>query len=339
MRVESTGLQAAEVIIQPQSIAPPSPLTWTNPLLPQRADPHVTLHSDGYYYYTATVPEYNRIELRRARTLNDLSSAKAKTIWSQHNSGPMSAHIWAPEIHYLDGKWYLYFAAGDAKQIWKIRSYVLENSAANPLEGEWIEKGEIKTQWDSFNLDATVFTHEDTRYLCWAQNDPDTKGTQLYLSAMATPWSLKGPQVRLSAPDLGWEQINEFVNEAPAFLVRNGRIFLSYSASATDANYCLGLLSAPIDADLLDPESWTKSNTPVFRSSPVNSQYGPGHNCFTTTPDGTVDLIVYHARNYKDIKGNPLRNPDRATRAQVIHWNADGTPNFGTPIADGLHGN
>jgi hypothetical protein len=111
---------------------------------------------------------------------------------------------------------------------------------------------------------------------------------------------------------------------------------MTYSASATDANYCLGLLTADENADPLDPKSWRKSPEPVFKSHRPTSQYGPGHNCFTTTPDGKTDIFVYHARNYEHMAGDPLGNPDRATRAQVLKWNADGTPNFGLPVADDL---
>lgn len=312
----------------------PAPLNWSNPILPQRADPHVLLHTDGWYYFTATVPEYDRIELRRAKTLGELSSAEAKVIWRKHERGPMSHHIWAPEIHFINGKWYIHFAAGRAESVWHIRPYVLENSAANPLAGEWIEKGEIKLNWDSFSLDATTFEHRGTRYLAWAQNEPPTRGTALFIAKMDTPWSIVGKQVCLTRPELPWERIGHNVNEGPAVLHRNGRLFLTYSASATDANYCLGLLTADENADLLDPKSWVKSQTPVFKSHPATSQYGPGHNSFTTTPDGKTDIMVYHARNYEKIDGEPLHNPDRATRAQVVNWNADGTPNFGVPVAD-----
>ena len=99
---------------------------WSNPILPQRADPHAMLHTDGWYYFTATVPEYDRIELRRAQTLGGLSSAEAKVIWRKHDRGPMGAHIWAPEIHNIDGKWYVYFTAAPAENIWEIRPYALE---------------------------------------------------------------------------------------------------------------------------------------------------------------------------------------------------------------------
>jgi GH43 family beta-xylosidase len=317
------------------SNAAADPQAWTNPILKQRADPHVVLHTDGFYYLTATVPEYDRIELRRARTLGEFSTAEPKVIWRKHQRGPMSHHIWAPEIHFIDGKWYIYFAAGKAEAIWDIRMYVLENASANPMEGEWTEKGQIKMNWESFTLDATTFEHRGTRYLVWAQNAPPARGTGLYIAKMDTPWSISGKQVCISNPEFRWERIGHNVNEAPAVIHRNGRLFMAYSASATDANYCLGLLTADEDADLLDPKSWKKSPEPVFKSHTENSQFGPGHNCFTTTPDGKIDIMVYHARNYEKIQGEPLHNPDRATRAQVLKWNADGTPDFGVPVPDG----
>ncbi|CAN7693530.1 glycoside hydrolase family 43 protein [Pseudoduganella sp. LjRoot289] len=309
---------------------------FANPLVAQRADPHVTLHSDGYYYYTATVPEYDRIELRRAKSLDALGKAEAKVVWRKHASGQMGAHIWAPEMHRIDGKWYMYFTAAPAEAIWEIRMYVLENSSANPLEGAWTERGQIKTEWDSFSLDATTFSHRGQRYLVWTQRGapPDDKSTNIYIARMDTPTSISGKPVMLSKPDYAWEKVKYNVNEGPAVLVRNGKVFLTFSASATDANYCLGLLTADADANLLDPASWRKTAEPVFATSEANGQYGPGHNAFTTTPDGKTDILVYHARNYRDIKGDPLNDTNRHTRAQVIHWRADGSPDFGAPVAD-----
>lgn len=308
---------------------------FANPLVEQRADPHVTLQADGWYYFTATVPEYDRIELRRARSLGDLGRAEAKTIWRKHASGEMGAHIWAPELHRIDGKWYLYFSAGRADKVWEIRLYVLENSADNPLGGEWIERGQLRTGWESFALDATTFAHRGQRYLAWTQRAPDgSEGTNIYLARMDGPLAIRQPAVLLTKPEHAWEKIGHVVNEAPAVLVRNGRVLLTYSASATGASYALGLLSAPEDADLLDPASWTKSAQPVLRSSETTGQYGPGHNSFTTSPDGETDILVYHARNYRDIVGDPLRDPNRHTRAQPIRWRADGMPDFGEPVAD-----
>ena len=306
-----------------------------NPLIRQRADPHVVRHTDGFYYFIATVPEYDRLELRRAPTLAELPAAAEKTIWRKHATGPMGAHIWAPELHFIAGKWYIYFAAGAAEKVWDIRIYVLENASANPLEGEWIERGQLKTGWESFALDATTFEHRGTRYLLWAQKEPGGKAnSNLYLAKMDTPLSITGSPVLISRPEYDWEKVRYAVNEGPAVLVRHGRIYVSYSAAGTGAEYCLGLLTADANADLLNPASWIKSPTPVFATSEAQRIYGPGHNSFTTTPDGKTDLLVYHARSYRDIQGDPLRDPNRHARVQPITWRADGTPDFGTPEPD-----
>jgi GH43 family beta-xylosidase len=308
---------------------------FINPFIEQRADPWILKHSDGYYYFIATVPEYDRIELRRSAKIEELRNTCAKVIWHKHAAGPMGAHIWAPELHHIDGKWYIYFAAGKAEAIWDIRIYVLENTSANPLEGEWIEKGQLKTNWESFSLDATTFEHNDRRYLVWAQKDPNIEGnTNLYIAAMSNPWTIEGKQVMLTRPEFDWEKIGFLVNEGPAVLKRNGKIFITYSASATDHNYCMGLLQISEDSDLLDASSWSKSLEPVFTTNEANSQYGPGHNCFTTSEDGKQDILVYHARNYSGLQGEPLTDPNRHTRLQVFGWNAGGTPNFGIPVAD-----
>jgi len=307
----------------------------SNPLIEQRADPWIYRHTDGYYYFTATAPEYDRIILRRAATIPELALASESVIWNKHPSGIMGAHIWAPELHYIDGKWYIYFAAGSAADVWAIRIYVLENASANPLQGTWEERGQLKTNWESFSLDATTFEHEGIRYLVWAQHDPKIGGnTNLYIAAMSDPWTISGDQVMITRPEYNWETIGFRVNEGAAVIKHDGQIFISYSASATDANYAMGLLTASQDSDLLEASSWSKSATPVFQSG--NGVYGPGHNSFTVSPDGKYDILVYHGRDYEQIVGDPLNDPNRHTRVQQLHWNDDGSPDFGEPVGNGV---
>jgi GH43 family beta-xylosidase len=314
--------------------------SFVNPVIPQRADPWVYKHTDGYYYFTASVPEYDRLEVRRARTIQELGAAEPVVVWRKYDSGMMSANIWAPELHFIDGKWYIYFAAARTTDtvdgLFDHRMFVVENESANPLEGEWVEKGQIITNWESFALDATTFEHNGVRYLVWAQKDPAIYGnSNLYIAEMSNPWTIKGKQVMIATPEHEWEKIGFLVNEGAAVLKRNGKIFISFSASATDFNYCMGLLSASDTSDLLDPAAWTKTPEPVFQTNETTGQYGPGHNSFTVSPDGLQDIIVYHARNYKEITGDPLYDPNRHTRVQAFGWSPDGTPHFGIPQADG----
>lgn len=324
------------VVATPAAAAPP--VLYTNSLVAQRADPHIYKHTDGYYYFTATVPAYDRIILRRATTLQGLASAPETTIWTRHTTGEMANHIWAPEIHYINNKWYIYFAAGHSDDQWRIRMYVLENASANPLQGTWTERGRIVTSWDSFALDATTFIHNGVRYLAWAQSESGINAnSSIYIARLgANPWQITGTQVRISTPTLSWETRGYRVNEGPAVVVRNGRVFMTFSASATDANYCIGLLTASAGANLLSASSWTKTSTPVFQSNSRTGEWGPGHNSFTVSEDGQSDILVYHDRSYQNIAGDPLNNPDRRTRIQKFYWNADGTPNFGIPVDDGV---
>jgi GH43 family beta-xylosidase len=307
--------------------------SWTNPIVEQRADPHLSL-VDGRYWFTASVPGFDAIEIRSASSIAGLAAAPAQVIWRRHDSGTMSHHVWAPELHRIDGRWYVYFAASERDDIWKLRMYVLECMGNDPLTGKWIERGQIVTPEEGFSLDATPFEHGGKRYLCWAQKSPPTE-SNLYLAEMANPWTLATEPVVITRPELAWERIGFHVNEGPAVLKRHGRVFIAYSAAATDANYCMGLLWADEDADLLDPKTWRKSPVPAFCTHDAVSQYGPGHNSFTTTPDGKTDLLVYHARNYRDIVGDPLNDPNRHARVQAFSWRADGFPDFGTPVADG----
>lgn len=303
-------------------------LPFINPIAPQRADPWVYKDSDGTYYFIATAPEYDRIEIRKAQTINDLALAKPKVIWTKHQTGKMGAHIWAPELHKVDGKWYVYFAAGEVEDVWKIRMFALSTDAADPTEGSWTEEGQITTEQDSFSLDATTFEHKGKRYLVWAQAKSPYEGTSLVLSEMDSPTTLTGKEIIITYPKYDWELIGYKVNEGPAVIKHGDKLFLTYSASATDSNYAVGLLWANSDADLMNPESWNKSETPVFSTNAAVRRYGPGHNSFTKSEDGKEDVIIYHARVYEQIRGNSLYDFNRHTRARVIGWDAHGFPDF-----------
>jgi GH43 family beta-xylosidase len=310
--------------------------TILQPLIEQRADPYIYKHTDGYYYFTASVPLYDRIELRRATTIAGLATAPTVDAWHKPETGPYSELVWAPELHFNDGAWYVYFAAAPSRAIkdalFQHRMYAIRNRHANPLEGEWEFMGQVDTGIDSFCLDATTFTHKGTLYYLWAQKDPAIEGnSNLYIAPMKTPWQIEGAPILLSKPEHDWETIGFWVNEGPSVLRRNGKIFISYSASATDHNYAMGLLWADEGADLLDPRSWTKSAQPVLRTCYDHGVYGPGHNSFTLAEDNDTVMLVYHARTYTEIVGDPLWNPDRHTFVKPLRWDDQGMPVFGRP--------
>jgi GH43 family beta-xylosidase len=288
---------------------------YQNPMVLQRADPWVIKH-EGTYYFTGSYPAYDRIVLRKAATLNDLQAAEEKAIWFKHDAGPMSKYIWAPELHRVNGAWYIYFAAAETEfedsGMPTHRIFVLENKDEDPMSDNWVEKGQVKTHLDTFSLDATSVVLGGIQYLIWAQNDPAIPGnSNLYIATMENPWTLSSKPVMLTKPEYDWECIDFKVNEGPAVLLHDDMIYLTYSASGTGVPYAVGMLTASRDSDLLDKNSWTKAAQPLFKTSEENKQYGPGHNSFTKSEDDSEDLMVYHVREYTKIEGDPLFDPNR----------------------------
>lgn len=291
-----------------------------HPIVEQRADPFVYKHTDGYYYFTGSVPTYDRIELRKAKTIDGLKDAETFDVWFKHDSGPMSRHIWAPEIHYLDGKWYVYFAASEEEDIWKLRPYVLECKGQDPLNDEWEELGQMQAadgdnkSFIDFSLDGTVFENNGKRYFCWAEKTGGQfAASNLYLAEMESPIKLKTTQFMLTTPDYDWERIDFWVNEGPAVIKNKGKIYITFSASATGSCYCMGLMEADEDADLLDRNAWRKSRYPVLQTNEEKGIYGPGHNSFTVDENGNP-LSIYHARDYEKAVGDPTFVPETDTR-------------------------
>lgn len=297
---------------------------YAAPLLPSGPDPWV-IQRDGVYYYTSTSRDH--IELRRTTDLWRLADAAPVVVWRAPARGAASTSVWAPELHYIRGKWYLYFTAADKQHDDDAHRhvFVLENASPDPTRGRWIERGMLKTAHTG--IDGTVFERAGRWYFVYSAYVDDH--SDLVIAPMANPWTLASPQVDIAAPTHAWEmQGGRKILEAPEFLQGpDGKLFLSYSASACwSDDYALGLLQADGNADLLDPASWHKSPRPVFATSVRNGVYAPGHNGFFKDTQGR-DWIIYHANGGPGWKCTPRRAP----RIQPIGWTPKGMPDFGEP--------
>lgn len=309
---------------------------FTNPILPSGADPYSTF-LNGKYYYTNTVG--NRLILWKTDNLADLAHAEQTTIWTPPEGTEYSRDIWAPEAHFINGKWYVYFAADDGHNETH-RMYVLENASADPFAGEWVFKGKLATPSDKWAIDGNVYTFNGQLYMIWSGWEGDVNGTQnIYIAKMKDPFTLEGKRALLSTPTYDWEKHGDLgehsnpphvnVNEGPQFLEHNNKLFIVFSASGCWTDYySLGLLELG-GTDPMDPNAWTKHQEPIFKQDPANGVYAPGHNSFFKSPDGKEDWILYHANaNSGDGCGGK-----RSPRMQRINWKEDGTPELGAPLA------
>lgn len=324
----------------PAPPAPPTGKTFSNPLLNSGPDPYV-IRRDTTYYYTHTIGD--RIGLWKTGAMSRLASAAYTLAYQPPAGGANSRDLWAPELHYLAGKWYIYYTAGNGTSaagdpFASQRTFVLENSNADPTTGTWVNKGRI---YDAANdwwaIDGTVMEHNNNLYFLWSGRTGAANDKQnIYIAPMSNPWTVSGPRVMISTPTLIWETAGDpDVNEGPEVLKNPaGRVFVVYSASGcwTD-DYGLGMLTLRDGGNPLVASDWTKSPNPVFQKSPANNVYGPGHNSFFTSRDGSENWIIYHA-NAMPMNGNGC-GATRTPRMQKFSFNSDGTPNFGTPVATG----
>jgi GH43 family beta-xylosidase len=316
--------------------------TFTNPIVQSQpaGDPWVIRHG-GNYYFTATIDPEEGLWVWKSPTLTGLDRGEKVKVWTAPESGPMSAQIWAPELHRLNDKWYLYYTASDGVDA-NHRHYVLEAETDDP-QGPYKEPVRVDPAWDRYAIDGSVLQMPDGRlYWMYAAGG-------LWIAPMSSPTRVSGPGVKFADGTEEWEhgwrkegdrwiQDPGYWIEAPQALLRNGRVFVVYSAGHTATpHYYLGLLSLTGD-DPLNPAAWTKRRTPVLApyQGPEGSVYTTGHNSFTKSPDGTEDWIVYHARDKEVWEGNTYEHESRTARAQPFTWNADGTPHFGRPIPSGV---
>lgn len=312
--------------------------TFTNPLLPSGADPF-SFYKDGYYYYTNSTGD--NITIWKTKNLADLKTAERKIIYTPPQGTPYSKELWAPEIHFINNKWYAYFAADDGDNNHH-RMYVLENESTDPMKGEWQFKGKIADPSDKWAIDGDVFTYKDQLYMIWSGWEGDTNGQQdIYIANLKNPWTIEGRRVRIASPVFDWEKNGDLndpdnpphvnVNEGPQALQHKDKLFIVFSASGCWTDYyALGLLSFTGNDNLLDSSAWTKNPEPVFKQSIANAVYAPGHNSFFKSPDANEDWILYHANSLPGQGCGKFRSP----RMQQFSWTNNGTPFFGEPVKE-----
>jgi GH43 family beta-xylosidase len=299
--------------------------TFTNPIVNSGADPWVVRHGAEYFF----IQSHGRrgIYVSRAASPVEIGKNPPIRVWNPPPGRAYSKELWAPELHYLRGNWYIYFAADDGDNA-NHRIYVLQGTSQDPRQ-PFVFFGELKLPENRWAIDGTVLTVSNELYFVWSGwVGTENIDQRIYIARMQDPLTVIGNRVCISRPEFDWEKRgNPLINEGPEALWHNGKLFIIYSASGSwGDDYCLGQLTFK-GGDPLRADSWVKKSTPVFaRTSDV---FGLGHCCFVESPDGAEDWIIYHAAKYSGAGWN------RNVRAQKFSWNADGSPNFGTPVSVG----
>ena len=310
---------------------------FTNPVVrsSDAPDPWVVLHG-GTYYLTGTLDEHGGLWVWSAKTLSGLDAGRKVKVWSTAASGAMSAQVWAPELHWIRGKWYLYFTASDGVDA-NHREYVLEARTADP-QGPYKAPVRVEPDFENYAIDGSVLEMPDGR-LYWMDC-----ANGVFIAAMSGPTRVTGPRVPLVTGTQDWEHAwrksgdnwvkdSGYWVEAPEALIHGSKVFVAYSAGHTAANYFMGLMELR-GSDPLKPGAWVKRPNPIFEAygGQDGKVFAPGHGSFTTSRDGRETWLVYHA---KDSFGGDFNG--RTMRLGRVTWNKDGSPNLGHPIPSGVN--
>ncbi|KAL3477286.1 glycosyl hydrolase [Aspergillus californicus] len=299
----------------------PGSLAWTNPIRnPGGSDPFVA-YSGGYYYILTT--EWSDVEIARSTTVEGLKTATKKVIYSATTSS-RCCNVWAPEVHYLGGNWYVYFTAGNGDDLDGQRLHVL-SGGASPWD-DYTYAGQLTTEW---SIDASVIRFNTWGNFLMFSCFHGVSYQSICLQQLGSDYtSLTGSIYVISQPTLSFETSGTPVNEGPVALYYGGVTYIIYSASyCWTPEYCLGQLTWDGSTDPRTAAAWTKRNGCVFSSA--NGNYGSGHNSFFQSPDGSQTWIAYHATS----NSAGACDDSRYTMIQLLGTHSNGSPNFGAPVA------
>ncbi|KAH6646680.1 glycosyl hydrolase [Truncatella angustata] len=295
---------------------------FTNPIKTYNGSDPQMVYYDGMYYLTST--SWTDVEITSAATIEGLKTATPQVIYTD-NTTERSANWWAPELWQIDGTWYIYFTAGVKDSSWDVmlrtlNVWVLKGGIETPTSDPYTLVGELRPSNDAHGmLDGTTYVINDKRYFFYSSvnNTDNPIGATLWVAELTSPTTI-GESTMIAYPEYDWETTPSAVIEGPAGITSpDGTVYIAYSANTCNGpEYALGALRLAKDADPLSTSSWTKLAEPILTTNTTAGEYGPGHNGFFKSPDGTQDWIVFHAN--RDENGSC--DAYRQTFVQQVTW-------------------
>lgn len=371
---------------------------YNSPLARYRADPYAVYDDEkSVYYFTGSNMNersasgggaYASIVIRQADRINGLTEARESVIWTDstlEDGTKITGWYWAPEIHKIGGKWRIIALATvtlpfEENGGWRQCIFTCNGSDLTaPVN--WEYTGYIHDTTDGQSVgafDTTYFELNGQSYYV------TPKSSCIWITTVdpENPLYPTSPLVKLSAADRAYEtnngsgkagynnmedgKIGQAIQEASAVLLHDGKVFIAYAGCTIDMMYCVCLLYADMDSDLMDSGNWQKCPYPVLGTQDLTETvkradyfstdgttdvtghgdtgliagaegeyrgiFGPGHNSFTVDENGNP-VIIFHARDWEDeypgATGSDkygLVDPGRHAYARPVIFNYEGFP-------------
>lgn len=301
------------------------------PVAENHADPCIGRWNNKFYFIATNDADHEHtMYIREADSIPELVNAKENLILDSTTYEGIGGLLWAPELHIIGGKLCIMHAATPEPFFEEESRVMILKDGGNPIVKEdWeaprrivrADGSDICEAGKTITLDMTHFTWGGEDYVIWSQRQflPKDLGAWLYIAKLnpREPWKLASDPVILTKPEYGWENNHTFVVEGPYALVRDNKLYVTYSAAAVDTTYVVGLLSIEGGKDLLKASNWTKSNYPILTSRSVPGEFGTGHNAYVEDANGDI-WNTYHAR--------PGVDAPRCSGIRQVHFDVDGQP-------------
>lgn len=301
------------------------------PVAINRADPNIIRWNGSYYFIATNDADHNHtLYIRKSDSIPGIQDAEETLILDSDTYPDIKNLLWAPEFHIINNELYIFVAATTGEFFYE-EAHVMKlkqgGDPANKMDWERPRRvvrkdgSDLCKAGEVITLDMTYFEWDGIAYVVWSQRQflPVDQGAWLYIAKLNKdePWKLSSDPVVLAKPEYGWENNHSFVSEGPYAIIRDKKLFLTYSASAVDATYVVGLMEIEEGLDLLEPKNWTRLNFPILTSHSVKGEYGTGHNSYVLDEENTL-WNAYHARVGVD--------GPRSTGIRRVHFNSEGYP-------------
>lgn len=244
--------------------------------------------------------------------------------------------LWAPEVAYHGGKFYMYFSAGGHEG----EGHQLRVATATRPEGPFEDSGAVLTPDDPFTIDAHPFRDADGNwYLYYCRDFLDEEGgragTGIVVDRLLGMTRLAGERRTVVRPFADWQLYERrrrwygrvwdwYTAEGPFVRERDGRYYCLYSGGAwKEPNYGVSYVVSDDPMGPFVPDPGAERGPEVLRTLP-GSVVGPGHASVVSAPDNLHDHIVYHAWDPDHTK--------RLMRVDRLDWKEDGPSSPGPTL-------
>ncbi len=295
-------------------------------------DPAMIKQGSTYYIFStgSGIAVFSSVDLKNWKKEKPVFDAPPK--WAVEAVPGFKGHIWAPDISYHHGQYYLYYSVSAFGKNTSCIGLTI-NKTLDPLSADykWEDQGKIiqsipgRDMWNAIDANLVI----DSQDIPWLSFGSFWNGIKLVklnndLKSLAEPQVWHSIAARPRKPGLPDASAGNAAIEAPFIFKRNEYYYLFVSkdyccrAEKSDYKVVVGR-SKTITGPYVDKTglSMQADGGSLLLQGDSKKWYGAGHNAVYHA-DGN-DYIVYHGYDAAD-KGKAK------LIIQLLHWDTEGWP-------------